>query len=147
MLFLDQGSNPDVLHWQVDYSPPSHLGSPLSHLNLVIFSQSGRIRTLFSINLYIFLKCLFCLYAFFWRFRIILSRIHSWSYMPLNTAKTHTLHRILINNSEVGNLVRRLCLQFRRPWFDSWVRSSCWRRQRLPTPVFWPVEFHGLYSP
>ena len=22
-----------------------------------------------------------------------------------------------------------------------------WRRQRLPTPVFWPGEFHGLYSP
>ena len=22
-----------------------------------------------------------------------------------------------------------------------------WRRDRLPTPVFWPGEFHGLYSP
>ena len=22
-----------------------------------------------------------------------------------------------------------------------------WRRERLPTPVFWPREFHGLYSP
>jgi len=21
-----------------------------------------------------------------------------------------------------------------------------WRRERLPTPVFWPAEFHGLYS-
>ena len=21
------------------------------------------------------------------------------------------------------------------------------RRERLPTPVFWPGEFHGLYSP
>ena len=21
-----------------------------------------------------------------------------------------------------------------------------WRRERLPTPVFWPEEFHGLYS-
>ena len=21
-----------------------------------------------------------------------------------------------------------------------------WRRERLPTPVFWPGEFHGLYS-
>ena len=20
-----------------------------------------------------------------------------------------------------------------------------WRRERLPTPVFWPREFHGLY--
>ena len=22
-----------------------------------------------------------------------------------------------------------------------------WRRERLPTPVFWPGKFHGLYSP
>ena len=22
-----------------------------------------------------------------------------------------------------------------------------WRREKLPTPVFWPGEFHGLYSP
>ena len=31
-----------------------------------------------------------------------------------------------------------------------WVRSlgwkDPWRRERLPTPVFWPGEFHGLYS-
>ena len=23
-----------------------------------------------------------------------------------------------------------------RLWFDSWVRKICWRRDRLPTPVF-----------
>ena len=22
-----------------------------------------------------------------------------------------------------------------------------WRMEQLPTPVFWPGEFHGLYSP
>ena len=22
-----------------------------------------------------------------------------------------------------------------------------WRREQLPTPVFWPGEFHGPYSP
>ena len=38
-------------------------------------------------------------------------------------------------------------LQCRRPWFDSWVGNISWRRERLPTPVFWPREFHGLYSP
>ena len=30
-----------------------------------------------------------------------------------------------------------------------WPRLCCvlpWRRERLPTPVFWPGEFHGLYS-
>ena len=27
-------------------------------------------------------------------------------------------------------------MQSRRPQLDSWVRKSCWRRNRLPTPVF-----------
>ena len=27
-------------------------------------------------------------------------------------------------------------LQCRRPWFDSWVGKICWKRDRLPTPVF-----------
>ena len=34
-----------------------------------------------------------------------------------------------------------------RPGFDPWVGKFPWRRERLPTPVFWPGEFHGLYSP
>ena len=28
-----------------------------------------------------------------------------------------------------------------------WVGKSPWRRERLPTPVFWPEEFQGLYGP
>ena len=35
----------------------------------------------------------------------------------------------------------------RRPQFDSWVRKILWRREQLPTSVFCPGEFHGLYSP
>jgi len=31
--------------------------------------------------------------------------------------------------------------------FDPWVGKIPWRRERLPTPVFWPGEFYGLYSP
>ena len=36
--------------------------------------------------------------------------------------------------------------------WETWVRSLGsgrfpWRREWLPTPVFWPGEFHGLYSP
>ena len=41
----------------------------------------------------------------------------------------------------------RICLQCGRPGFDPWVRKIPWRRERLPTPVFGPGEFHGLYSP
>ena len=32
------------------------------------------------------------------------------------------------------------------PFLD-WEDEDLWRRDRLPTPVFWPREFHGLYSP
>ena len=31
-------------------------------------------------------------------------------------------------------------------WIQSWVGKITWRRERLPTPVFWPREFHG-HSP
>ena len=33
------------------------------------------------------------------------------------------------------------------PGFDPWVGKIPWRRERLSTAVFWPGEFHGLYSP
>ena len=33
------------------------------------------------------------------------------------------------------------------PGFDPWAGKIPWRREQLPTPVFWPGEFHGLYSP
>ena len=32
-------------------------------------------------------------------------------------------------------------------WFNPWVGKIPWKRERLPTSVFWPGEFHGLYSP
>ena len=38
-------------------------------------------------------------------------------------------------------------LQRGRAGFDPWGGKIPWRRERLPTPVFWPAEFHGLYSP
>ena len=41
----------------------------------------------------------------------------------------------------------RICLQCRRPGCDPWVGKIPWRRERLLTSVFWPGEFHGLYSP
>ena len=38
---------------------------------------------------------------------------------------------------------QRIRLQWRRPWFNSWVGKISWKRERLPTPVLWPQEFHG----
>ena len=42
---------------------------------------------------------------------------------------------------------QRIHLQCGRPGFHPWVGKIPWRGERLPTPVFWPGEFHGLYSP
>ena len=33
------------------------------------------------------------------------------------------------------------------PGFDPWDGKIPWRRERLPTPVFWPGAFHAPYSP
>ena len=30
---------------------------------------------------------------------------------------------------------------------DPWLRKFPWRRERLPSPVFWPGESHRMYSP
>ena len=40
-----------------------------------------------------------------------------------------------------------ICLQCGRAGFSPWVEKIPWRRERVPTPVLWPGEFHGLYSP
>ena len=42
----------------------------------------------------------------------------------------------LIWASQIAQLVKKIRLQCRRPRFDSLVRKICWRRDRLPTPVF-----------
>ena len=49
-------------------------------------------------------------------------------------------------SSVVAKLVKNR-LQCGRPGFDPWVGKMPWRRERLPTAIFWPGEFHALYSP
>ena len=41
---------------------------------------------------------------------------------------------------------KRICLQCWRPGFDPWAGEIVWRRDQLPTLVFWPGEFHGQRS-
>ena len=43
-------------------------------------------------------------------------------------------------------LALRALMQCGRLGFDPWVGKIPWKRESLPTPVFWPGEFHGLYS-
>ena len=37
----------------------------------------------------------------------------------------------------------RICLQCGRPGFNPLAGKIPWRRERPPTPVIWPGEFHG----
>ena len=46
-----------------------------------------------------------------------------------------------------GSAGRESACNAGRPGFDPCVGKIPWRRERLPTRVFWPGEFHGLYSP
>ena len=55
-------------------------------------------------------------------------------------------HTFMFWSSLVSHLVKNR-LQCGRPGFNPWVGKIPWRRECLPTPVFWPGEFHGLYSP
>ena len=41
---------------------------------------------------------------------------------------------------------QRICLQCRRPRFNSWVGKIPWRREWQPTSIFLPGEFHGQRS-
>ena len=42
----------------------------------------------------------------------------------------------------MAQLVKNLPV-VRESGFNPWVGKIPWRRKKLPTPVFWPGEFHG----
>ena len=41
---------------------------------------------------------------------------------------------------------QRIHLQGRRPGFNPWVGKVPWWRERLPTSIFWPGEFHSPWG-
>ena len=49
-------------------------------------------------------------------------------------------------NKIMASLVAQVVKNLPAMW-KSWVGKIPWRRERLPTPVFWSGEFHGLYNP
>ena len=86
-------------------------------------------------------------------------RILEWVAIPFSRGSSQSRDRtyvscigrqILYPLSHLGSLIvacKWIHLQCGRPGFDPWVGKIPWRRERLPTPVFRPGEFHGLYSP
>ena len=56
----------------------------------------------------------------------------------------HTRFPILVYSG--GSAGKNICLQCGRLGFNPWVGKIPWRREQLPTPVFQPGEFHGVYG-
>ena len=52
-----------------------------------------------------------------------------------------------IKVKESGSARKESACNVGRPGFNPGVGKMPWRRERLLTSVFWPGEFHGLYSP
>ena len=52
----------------------------------------------------------------------------------------------VFSNTTVAQLVKNLPAM-QETWIWSLSLEDLWTRENLPPPVFWPGEFHGLYSP
>ena len=74
---------------------------------------------------------------------------------PLRTSlPTQTLIPWLFGHNyrtrTVGASLLAQLVKYLPAMWEAWIWSlgwdSPWRRERLPTPVFWSSEFHGLYS-
>ena len=68
------------------------------------------------------------------------------SLLPFGWRKNNTSSHVYPRASLVAQLVKNPPAMR-----EAWVRSLGWEdaleKEKLPTPVFWPGEFHGLYSP
>ena len=65
-------------------------------------------------------------------------------YIHTHNTHTHTHTHTHTQGLPWWLIWERIHLHCRRPGFNQWVGKIHWRRERLPTPVFWPGEFHGL---
>lgn len=68
----------------------------------------------------------------------------------VSACRDYAFHFVLCFRGLRASLVAQLVENLpavRATWDRSWVEKIPWRRETLPTPVFWPGELHGLYSP
>ena len=110
---------------------PQFMGLGESQTQITFF-PSGQALLFLHYLFQMFFPCLIC----FW------SR-HTFEWFFFNWIFPHLGH--FLRGSLVAQLI--ICLQCGRPVLDGWVGKIPWRREWLPTPMFWPGEFHGLYSP
>ena len=82
---------------------------------------------------------------------ILQARILEWVAVPVSRGSSQPRDRTQVFHIDFEEWLswqkKKICLQCGRPGLIPWVGKIPWRRERLPTPVFWPGEFHGLCSP
>ena len=67
-----------------------------------------------------------------------------WETIEQAIRKSKTTNKDIVQ-SYLGFLIAQLVKNLPAIWTTR-VGKIPWRRKRLPTTVFWPGEFHGLYS-
>ena len=79
--------------------------------------------------------------------------MHIFKVLDICGQAAHKMGNSFISQTLISSVMRRLTSISQSNYRDTnyifpkrWVGKSLWRRQRLPTSVFWPGEFHGLYS-
>ena len=77
-----------------------------------------------------------------------------YSYSNGNQHNAAFIEKLLLIKKKVAEIQTSLAAQLvKNPpaILETWVQSLSWEdpleRERLPTLVFWPGEFHGLHSP
>ena len=83
---------------------------------------------------------------------IIVKNIH-WEMIsvvkPINTFTLYVVTILCVLGTLRASHVAQLIKNMPAMW-DTWVRFLGWEdpleKERLPTPIFWLGEFHGLYS-
>ena len=96
-------------------------------------------------------ECVNLVSQIFWCNSVLVASVCSVFLMRMYAEREHTFGQKQVYHwpdwaSLVVQLVKSLPAM-RETWVWSWVGKIPWRRERLPTPVSWPAEIHGLYSP
>ena len=77
----------------------------------------------------------------------ILLRMGSYTLQVWSPFRAHILSLKTVEDTAVIVVCDASSRQCGRPGLGPWVGKIPWRRKKLPTPKFWPGEFHGLCSP
>ena len=77
-------------------------------------------------------------------YQIISQKSRTFSPIPFGIFQSKRQESTITASLQLSQL--RICLQHRRPRFDSWVGKIPWRRKWQSTPVFLPGESYGQRS-